>query len=76
MEAAMSLTYDEKFRARKKAHARSKSNTTARRAAARRAIEEFEFSEWGRDPRFLPGWFLIPGFAIAAVMAVFLIALA
>jgi hypothetical protein len=73
----MSLTYDEKFHvARRKAPAGSKTDTAANRLAARRAIEEFEFSEWGRDPRFLPGWFLIPGFAIASLMAILLIALA
>ena len=75
----MSLTYDEKFHgARRKspASARSKSNTAARRAAARQAIEDFEFSDWGRDPRFLPGWFLIPGFAIGAMVAILLIAVA
>ena len=55
---------------------RRQTDTAANRLAARRAIEEFEFSEWGRDPRFLPGWFLIPGFAIASLMAILLIALA
>ena len=73
----MSLTYDHKFHvAQRNASARSKRDTAARRAAARRAIEEFEFSEWGRDPRFLPGWFLFPTFAVAAVVALLLMIVA
>ena len=71
----MSLTFDERFHvALRKASARKKRDAAARRAAARRAIEDFEFGESGRDPRFLPGWYLIPGFAIA--VAVLLVTLA
>lgn len=73
----MSLTFDERFHvALRNASAKCTRDAAARRAAAKRAVEEFEFSESGRDPRFLPGWFLIPGFAIAAVAAVLLFTLA
>ena len=32
-----------------------------------RAAEDLEFSETGRDPRFLPGWFIVPTLAAAAI---------
>ena len=24
-------------------------------------LAELEFGDWGRDPRFLPGWWILPG---------------
>ena len=77
----MSLTFDERFHvALRKASAPSKRDAAARRAAARRATEELEeeleFGDLGRDPRFLPGWFVIPGFAVAAIGVALLLTLA
>jgi hypothetical protein len=33
----------------------------------RDALLELEFSEMGRDPRFLPGWYILPLAAIGVV---------
>ena len=29
-------------------------------------LAELEFSDWGRDPRFLPGWWILPGLLLGA----------
>lgn len=39
----------------------------------REALLELEFSEIGRDPRFLPGWYILPFAAIGAGMLLFLL---
>jgi hypothetical protein len=33
------------------------------------AVEDLEFSESGRDPRFLPGWFILPTLTMGTVTA-------
>jgi hypothetical protein len=32
-------------------------------------IVDLEFSDYGRDPRFLPGWWIFPGMLIGAALA-------
>lgn len=39
----------------------------------RDALLELEFGEMGRDPRFLPGWYILPFAAIGAVVFLFLL---
>jgi hypothetical protein len=34
------------------------------------AIIEWEFSEELRDPRFLPGWYILPGLAVAGLLII------
>lgn len=33
-------------------------------------ILDLEFSDWGRDPRFLPGWWIVPGMLLANALTV------
>ena len=36
-----------------------------------RDIIDLEFSDYGRDPRFLQGWWILPGVLIGAALAAF-----
>lgn len=38
------------------------------RRSADDELLDAEFSEMGRDPRFLPGWYILPGIVLSAVM--------
>jgi hypothetical protein len=31
---------------------------------------DFEFGDYGRDPRFVPGWWILPGICLSAVLIV------
>ena len=31
---------------------------------------DFEFGDYGRDPRFVPGWWILPGICLSAVLMV------
>jgi hypothetical protein len=54
----MFLTYDEKIHL-----------PVAWRATARIPTpSEVEWSDLGRSPRFLAGWYILPGFAVAALL--------
>ena len=38
----------------------SRRRLTAQRSQFRYDVSELEYSEYGRDPRFLPGWWILP----------------
>lgn len=38
------------------------------RDRARADLINLEFSEHGRDPRFLPGWYILPGVVAGAIV--------
>lgn len=33
-------------------------------------MDDLESSDWGRDPRFLPGWYILPGFILGVLFLV------
>ena len=45
------------------AFARARRSARVHYLPAREAADlaELEFGDWGRDPRFLPGWWILPG---------------
>jgi hypothetical protein len=46
---------------------------SARRSAGSQRWSDLEFSEYGRDPRFAAGWWLVPASLTAMVLAVWLL---
>lgn len=37
---------------------------------------DLEFSEYARDPRFIPGWFILPGVMLGAAIIMVLLSMA
>ena len=50
----------------------SASRRTRQAREAHRDVIDLEFSDYGRDPRFMPGWWILPGVLIGAALTVFI----
>lgn len=38
-------------------------------------LAELEFGDYGRDPRFLPGWWVLPGFLLGLPLMIWIVSL-
>jgi hypothetical protein len=55
--------------------ARKRATTNIFRDRTHADLIDLEFSEYGRDPRFVAGWFILPGVALGMAIVAALILL-
>jgi hypothetical protein len=52
---------------------RASENRRAIRSRSNDVLLDLEFSDYGRSPRFVTGWWIVPGFIVSALLVFYAI---